>query len=546
MSRVSQLSYVTSTLADAVITITKTNTDLNGHLNRFHCSPILVASPNWALIFLVDSPNWSLNKSYFFRDFRHIRGVNPINHEPVSRFTSRNAFIHSALRGRIIALPILLTIFTVGIVVGVSVYGFCIYRSGALRRSDTHYDDIEGGRHGGDTRIGILGTYSRGLGQSITRKFSAMSSQISRRPTAVVTTEKPDSFTIISEETSSPTPQEVSQPSSGGPADVVEPSSVIGVPIIPVHARTTSRPTSSVTVSTASGSAETGTGLNPPRSISTPNGKGLRPAPSRSSVRGQNRPIPIPPALNLSRQGTQRQYGLPTANNRLESMRPRSRSKSATIAEPNPNRVSSATRRRASEGVVAALDSPPAHFAQVPISALPTATPFLSNIRPYSRVSGHPSLEPGATIQGASRRRKSNTMGSIIMVQDALFAVESPISRFNQPTPRLGAEPRTSDTTSASVLEPFIIPSSLPRSEADSHIDPFYDIPQTATTTFTRYSMALPESGSLLPTPFSVAQDEVVPPLPSTSIPLPMLAKLPNRSTSPSSGVKQGVNQWTR
>ena len=423
--------------------------------------------------------------------------------------------------------------------IGTAVYGLCIYRSSALRRSDTRYDDIEGGRYGGDTGLRILGTYSKELGRSITRKISAMSSQISRRPTAVVATEKPNSFNMLSEETSSPAPQEVPQPSSGSHADVVEPSSIMRLPIMPAHAIAASRPTSSVTTSTASGTTETGTGLSPPRPISTPHGKGLRPAPSRSSIRGQNRPLPKPPALDLSRlsrlsrQGPQRQYGLPTANNRQEAMRPRSRAKSAIIAEPNHKRSSTATRRRASAGAVAALDSPPAHFAQVPISALPPATPASSNIRPYSRVSGRPSFQPDATVQGSSRRRRSNTMGSILVVQDVPFVLESPtIFHFNQPTARSGAESPTSLIPCANVLESFGIPSSSPRSSTGSHVDPFYDIPQTARTSLTRYSMALPESGSLLPSSFSAAQDEVIPPLPSTSIPLSMLAKPPSRPIS--------------
>ena len=128
-------------------------------------------------------------------------------------------------------------------------------------------------------------------------------------------------------------------------------------------------------------------------------------------------------------------------------------------------------------------------------------------------------------------------MGSIIVVQDVPFVIESPIiPRFSQTTTRFGAESRTSFATGVNVLEPFVIPSSSPRSDADSHVDPFYDIPQTATTTLTRYSMALPESGSLLPASFSAAQDERVPPLPSTSVPLPRLAKMPSRLISPTSG----------
>lgn len=427
----------------------------------------------------------------------------------------------------------LLTLFTIGTVIGTAVYGLCIYRSSALRRLDTRYDDIEGGRYGGDTGLRILGTYSKVLGRSITRKISAMGSQISRRPTVVVEDEKRDSFNMLSG-APSPTPQEVPQPSSGGHADVVEPSSIIAVPIMPVHAMTASRPTSSVTTSTASGTTETGTGLSPPRPISTPNGKGLRPAPSRSSMRGQNRPLPKPPALDLSRlsrPGTQRQYGLPTANNRQESMRPKSRSKSAIITEPIHKRSSTATRRRASAGAVTALDSPPAHFAQVPISALPPATPASSHIRPYSRVSGRPSFD--ATVQSSSKRRRSNTMGSILVVQDVPFVIESPsILRLNQPTARSGADPRTPLIPCPHMLESFVIPSSSPRSSTGSHVDPFYDIPQTARTSLTRYSMALPESGSLLPSSFSAAQDEVIPPLPSTSIPLSMLAKPPSRPIS--------------
>ncbi len=303
-----------------------------------------------------------------------------------------------------------------------------------------------------------------------------------------------------------------------------------------VRAISASRPTSNATVSSASGMMETGTGLSPPPPISTPNGKGLRPAPSKSSLRGLNRPLPIPPALDLSRQGTQRQSGLPTANNRLEAMRPRSRSKSAIAADPNHELISSTTRRRASAGAIVALDAPPAHFAQVPISALPPATSFSFNTRTYSQISGRRSVAPATGIQGSSRRRP-NTMGSIIVVQDVPFVIEQPaIPRFSQPTARFGAESRTSFATGASVLEPFVIPSSSPRSDAGSHIDPFYDIPQTATTTLTRYSMALPESGSLLPASFSAAQDEVVPPLPSASIPLPRLAKMPSRPISPTSG----------
>ena len=292
---------------------------------------------------------------------------------------------------------------------------------------------------------------------------------------------------------------------------------------MPVHAMTAPRPRSNETISTASGTSETGTGLGP-RPISTPNGKGLRPAPSRSSVRVLNRPLPIPLALDLSRQGTRHHSGLPTANNRLEAMRPKSRSKSAIIADHN--RISSIPRRRASAGAVATLGSPPAHFAQVPISALPPASPVSFNTHPDSQISGRRSLEPGARIQGSSRR--SNNMGSITVVQDVPFVIESPtIPRFNQPTARLRAGSRTSFATGASVLEPFVIPSSSPRSDTGSHVDPFYDIPQTATTTFTRYSMALPESGSLLPASFSNAQDEVVPPLPSASIPLPRLGRRP-------------------
>ena len=303
-----------------------------------------------------------------------------------------------------------------------------------------------------------------------------------------------------------------------------------------VRAISAPRPTSSVTVSTAGEMTETGTGLSPPRPISTPNGKGLRPAPSKSSIRGLNRPLPILPALDLSRQGTQRQSGLPTANNRLEAMRPRSRSKSAIVADPNHERISSTTRRRASAGAVVALDSPPAHFAQVPMSALPPATSFSFNTRSYSQITGHRSIDPATRIQSSSRRRP-NTMGSIIVVQDVPFMIESPIApRFSQPSTRFGAESRTSFATGANVLEPFVIPSSSPRSDSGSHVDPFYDIPQTATTTLTRYSMALPESGSLLPASFSAAQDERVPPLPSASVPLPKLAKMPSRPTLPTSG----------
>jgi len=294
---------------------------------------------------------------------------------------------------------------------------------------------------------------------------------------------------------------------------------------MPIRAITASRPTSNATMSTASGTAETGTGLSS-RPISTPNGGGLRPAPSRSSVRGLNRPLPLPPALDLSRQGTRHHNGLPTAGNRLEAMRPKSRSKSAIIADPGHNRISSTPRRTASAGEIAALGSPPAHFAQVPISALPPATPVSFNTHPYSQISGRRSFEPSVRIQGSSRR--PNTMGSITVVQDVPFVIESPtIPRFNQPTTRLRAESRTSFATGASVLEPFVMPSTSPRSDTGSHVDPFYDIPQTATTTFTRYSMALPESGSLLPASFSAAQDEVVPPLPSASIPLPRLGRRP-------------------
>lgn len=395
--------------------------------------------------------------------------------------------------------------------------------------------------------MGILGTYSRQLGRNITRKFSAMSSQLSRRPTAVVATEKPGSFTILPEETESPTPQEVSGLSPESRADVVAPSPIIGLPILPVHAITASRPASSATVSTASWTTETGTGLSP-RPISTATNRGLRPAPSKSNMRGQGRSVPVPPALDLSRtrRETRRQYGLPTVDNRMEAMRPRSRSKSVILAEPSSKRVSSsATQRRASAGAVAALDSPPAHFAQVPISALPPATPDSSNIRPYSQIRGR-TPGPGATIQTPSRRKRSNTLGSIMVVQDVPFVIEPPaIPRFNQPTARPGTDklrpdsgPPSPCTIAADILDPLVLPPLSPsRSDTGSHVDPFYDIPQTATTTFTRYSMALPESGALLPASFSVAQDEVIPPLPPIPTAIPMVAKAPSRPISRASGV---------
>jgi hypothetical protein len=212
-----------------------------------------------------------------------------------------------------------------------------------LQGGRTHaHDDIEGGRYGGDTRLRILGTYSKELGRNITRKFSAMSSQISRRPTAVVATEKPESFTILPEETQSPTPQEVSQPSPESRADVVKPSSIIGVPIMPVHAITASRPTSSATFSTASGMTETGHRFWPSSThlhFQSLHVQSQRSTASTVQVKYcgvQGRTLPKPPALDLSRQGSRRQYGLPTANNRLESMRPRSRSKSAIIDQNKP------------------------------------------------------------------------------------------------------------------------------------------------------------------------------------------------------------------
>jgi len=429
-------------------------------------------------------------------------------------------------------------------VVGVSIYGLCIYRTVAPRRRDTQqYDDVERGHYGGDTpnaNLRRLGTYGRQLGRDIGRKISALSSQISRRPTAVVATEKAQSFNMLSEETSSPAPQEMSQTSPGVIADVVDARPVIGAPIMPVHAMTAPRPTSNLTISTASWVTETGTGLSPRPPAS--NGKGLRPAPSRSNIRSQGKPLPIPPALQLGRQGTKRQYGLPTANNRLESMRPKSRSKSAIVVEQNHKRVSS-IRRSASAGAVTTLDFPPSHLAQVPISALPPATPSTSHIRTYSQVSERPFPEPGATIYGMSSRRRSNTIGSVLMVQEVPFIIESPtVTRPNQTIDTSGTEPRTPlSTTQPNVPRRLIIPSSSPRSDEDSHIDPLYDIPQTATTARTRYSMALPESGSLLPPSFSAAQDEVVPPLPST--PFLMAARMASRPTSPTPSGEPSVRQ---
>ena len=381
----------------------------------------------------------------------------------------------------------------------------------------------------------ILGTYSKQLGRDITRKISALSSQISRRPTVVVATEKPESFTILPEDPPSPAAQEMSQASPGGRAEVVNPRPIIGAPIMSVHAMNASRPTSSMTVSTSSWTTETGTGLGP--RPTTSNDRGLRPAPSKSNMRSPGKTMPKkPPALQLDRQGTQRPYGLPTANNRLEAMRPKSRSKSAIVVEPNHKRVSS-VRRSASAGAAATLGLPPAHLAQVPISALPPATPITSKIRHYSQVSERPSPEPGTTTQGASRRRRPNTIGSALMVQEVPFMIESPtISRFNQSidTPRTG--PHTPlPATRKNVLDPLVIPSGSPRSDEDDHIDTIYGIPQTATTARTRYSMALPESGSLLPLSFGVAQDEVVPPLPLTPSPLLVAARMSSRPPSPTS-----------
>ena len=381
----------------------------------------------------------------------------------------------------------------------------------------------------------VLGTFSKELGRGITRKISALSSQISRRPTAVVATEKPDSFTILPEDSPPAAAQEMSQASPGSRTDVVNPRSIIGVPIMSVHAITASRPTSSVTVSTSSWTTETGTGLSP--RPTTSNDKGLRPAPSKSNIRGQGRPLPKPPALHLDRQGTQRNYGLPTASNRLEAIRPKSRSKSAIIVEPNPKRISS-IRRSVSAGAAATLGLPPAHLAQVPISALPPVTPISSRIRPYSQVSGRASPEPGATSQGALSRRRSNTTGSVLMVQEVPFMIESPtVYHYNQPIDTPRTEPRTPPpATRANMPNPLVIPSSLPRNDEYDHIDSIYDIPQTATTARTRYSMALPESGSLLPISFGAAQEEVVPPLPFTPKSLLMAGRTPSRPTSPTRG----------
>jgi hypothetical protein len=304
---------------------------------------------------------------------------------------------------------------------------------------------------------------------------------------------------------------------------------------MPVHAIIAPRPTSSATLSTASWMAETGTGLGL-QPIATSDVKGLRPAPSKSNIRGQGKPLPVPPDLDLSPQEPQRQYGLPTAKSRPQAMRPMNRSKSTDIIGPNHDLVSSLPpiRRSVSARVVAVLDSPPAHLAQVPMSALPPATPITSSIRPYSQISGHSSPESGTTTQSASSRTRSNTLESLMVVQGVPFFIDSPtIPHFDQSIDTSGAEPCTPRTTRPNVPKPLVITSSLPRNYEDDHVDPFCDIPQTATTARTRYSMALPESGSLLPASFSAAQDEIVPPIPYTSTPLSMAARLPSRASSP-------------
>jgi hypothetical protein len=422
------------------------------------------------------------------------------------------AFIHLALRQPSLALPVLLTIFTIGIVIGLSVYGFCIHRSGALKRSGK--GDIEQGRYAGGTPKATLqswGAYSKQLGRDITRKISALSSQISRRPTAVVATKKPESFTILPEKPSFSVPQEVSESHAG----VAESSSIIGAPIMPVRTITASRPTSSVTIPTSRGVTETGASLSPPtRPVPPSNDTGLRPAPSKPNTRGQGKPLPILPALHLGRQETQRRYGLPTEGSRMEAMRPTARSNSINVVEPNRRRASSLPpiRRSMSAGAVAGLDSPPTHLAQVPISALPPATPIASNIRRYSQVSS--GLR--ATTHGASSRKRSDTIESVVVVQQVPFVIASPTvpSRLNL---SIDTAPRTPFPTIRPNPKPLDIPLSPSRSDEDYHIDPFYEIPQTAMTAHSGYSMALPDSGSLLPTSFGTAQDEAVLSLPHTS-----------------------------
>ena len=304
---------------------------------------------------------------------------------------------------------------------------------------------------------------------------------------------------------------------------------------MPVHAIIASRPTSSATLSTASWMTETGTGLGL-QPIATSEVKGLRPAPSKSNIRRQSRPLPVPPDLDLSPREPQRQYALPPANSRPQAMRPMNRSKSTDSIGPNHELVSSLPpiRRSVSARVVATLDSPPAHLAQVPTSALPPATPITSSIRPYSQISEHSSPESGTTTQGASSRKRSNTLGSVMAVEGVPFFIDSPTSpHFNQSIDTSGTEPCTPRTIRPNVPRPLVITSSLPRNYEDDHVDPFCDIPQTATTARTRYSMALPESGSLLPASFSAAQDEIVPPIPFTLTPLSMTVRLPSRPSSP-------------
>ncbi len=380
----------------------------------------------------------------------------------------------------------LLTVFTIGVVLSISIYGFCIYRNGAPKRSGKGpHGDIEQGRYAGITSkasLRVWATYGKQLGQDISRKISAT---ISRRPTAIVSTKKSESFTILPEEASSYVPQQVLQPSSeSGAAAIVEPRSIVIGPIMPVRAMTPSRPTSSVTISTV---RETGTGLSlPARPTPTSNSddKGLRPAPFKANILAQVKPLPILPALQLDLHKAERPYGLPPAENRLKAMRPTSRTKSANAVESNHKRISSlpAIRRSASTGVVAALDSPPVHLTQVPISALPPATPTASSIYRYSRATVRPFYGPGATIEGPSGWR-SNTVGPVVEVPFVMAFPPTP--HFNQSTDTFGTgtPPTSRPLETRDVPKPLDIlysparSDSPSRSDEDSFVDPFGDIP---------------------------------------------------------------------